>query len=274
MNDLRRLKNQELTYFVLFLGLLLGIYIWVYVVTPLPGTGNKLLVNLIYIVFSVYPAIILWKILRFYDKTEAPRRIWVRFFIGFALFFLGDVSWSVWNVLFGEVPTPSVAEIFYIPAYIFLAAGLFCQHGLIFPANKIKQMISSHVIFWIVGISGAAVIVFLRSGGLSLGDFIEYLYPVLDLLLAVVAISLIRAFGHGSLARPFLGFLVLFAADLTYAILMETGSYSFVIRDVHVGSLIVDVLYALAYIVFALGFWGHYAALRYDAQAGKDVRPD
>jgi len=272
MNDLMRLKKQELVYFVIFLGLLLGIYIWVYLVAPLPGVGNNLLVNLIYVVFSAYPAIILWKILRFYDKSEVPRGIWLGFFIGFVLFLLGDVSWSLWNILFGEVPTPSVAEFFYIPAYIFLATGLFCQYGLIFPVNKIKRMIASHVLFWFFGISVAAVIVFLRSGGISLDDLIEYLYPVLDLLLAVIAISLIRTFAHGSLARPFWGFLALFFADLTYAILMESGSYSFVVVDLHLGSLIADVFYALAYITFALGFWTHYAVLKYDSQAHMDIR--
>ena len=267
MLDSTNSKKQELILFLLLMFLLLLIFVWIYLVAPFAGMGNDLVLNLIYLVFSVYPVVILRRILAFYESSDLPRRIWFNLFIGFGLFFVGDAAWSAWNMFLGEVPTPSVADIFYILAYVFLTAGLLRQYQLIFLSSP-KQVTISSALLWVLSIAGAVGIVFLRSGAFNLCDFIEYLYPALDLLLALVAFYLMRTFQQGSLGRPLWGFLALFVADFVYASLVQSGGYSFLVNEADYGRLISDLVYNLSYIVFALGFWGHYATLKYGSESG------
>jgi len=264
MRNLMRSK-QELIIVLTFMALLFFIYIWVYLVSPFAGLGNDLMLNLIYLVFSVYPVILLRRILGFYGTHELPRRIWMDFFIGFGLFFIGDVIWTTWNMSAGEVPSPSVADMFYAAAYIFLAAGLLRQYHLIYSLGSLRLSLYNALI-WLVAILLAAGIVFLRTNAFRMDDFIEYLYPALDLLLALVAFFLMRTFQQGSLARPLWGFLVMFAADLIYAVLVQSGTYSFMVEQADYGRLLSDIAYNLSYIAFALGFWGHFSMLKFGAE--------
>lgn len=258
-------SRQEFTLLMLTMSLLVLIYLWVYLSTPLGGMSDGVVLNLIYLFFAIYPIIILWRILDYYDQQDMPRRIWLDFLCGFGLFFVGETLWALINVTAGEVPSPSMADAFFIFGYFFLATGLVRQYNLVFPARKQSLVVASALV-WLAAIAISFGLVYLSTGVWGFDGFFEYLYVALDLLLALLAFYLMRTFGSSLLARPLWGFLALFVADLIYGLLVNSDTYAYVLQNADFTRLASDMAYNLAYLVFTVAFWGHYAVLKYDAE--------
>jgi signal transduction histidine kinase len=55
--------------------------------------------------------------------TGQTRRGWQFLAVGFWLEALGEVTWLAYSVLAADVPFPGLADVFYLPGYVFLAAG-------------------------------------------------------------------------------------------------------------------------------------------------------
>jgi hypothetical protein len=258
-------SRQEYTLLLLTMSLLVLIYVWVYLYAPLGGMSDEIVLNLIYLFFVIYPLIILWRILDFYDQQDNPRRIWLDFLFGFGLFFVGEALWAITNVTAGEVPSPSMADAFFVFGYFFLVTGLVRQYNLVFPARK-QNLAVATVLLWLAGIGLSFGFIYLFTGAWGLDGFFEYLYVALDLLLALLAFYLMRTFGNSLLARPLWGFVALFVADLIYGLLVTSDTYAYVLQHSDFTRLFSDMAYNLAYIIFAVAFWGHYAVLKYDAE--------
>lgn len=76
------------------------------------------------VIVSVSAALILWVALRF-PRGESIRGQWMFIGIGAALFALGDIAWSYYELVLGaDVPFPGVPDIFYVAAYVFVAIGI------------------------------------------------------------------------------------------------------------------------------------------------------
>jgi len=79
---------------------------------------------------------------------------WLCFAVGLGLWFLGEVSWSVYTLLLSvELPYPSIADVFWLSGYIpifialFLYVKTFCrcfQVGL----YTLLRWLSSFWLFW------------------------------------------------------------------------------------------------------------------------------
>lgn len=258
--------KQDLILFLAFMSLLFLIYTGIYVVAPFDGIGNDLVLNLLYLFFSGYPIILLWGLLRYYDSSEAPRLIWLHFLVGFGLFFIGDSIWAVLNMTVGEVSSFSIADPLYLLGYVFLFIGLFQQHRLIFLFSKRRLAIYTSLSY-LLAIGCATGLTFWYAGAFDIASFLEYLYPFLDLSLALIALYLVRTFGQGWLSRPFWGFIALFLADVIYAASLQSGQYAFSVSQDNLIRLLSDTVYNIAYIVFALGFWWQYMVLKLDAES-------
>jgi hypothetical protein len=255
--------KQNLIVFLAVMVLLFLIYTWVYLVAPFKGSGNDLILNLIYLVFSAYPVLLLWQLLGFYERGEGPRLIWGCFIVGFGLFFIGDGIWAILNMTISEVPSFSIADPFYLIGYVFLFVGLFQQYRLIFSSRFTKKKLAIYTFAAYLLATGFALgLTFWRSGAFDVESFLEYLYPVLDLALALIALYLVRTFGQGWLSRPFWGFIALLVADAIYAASLQTGQYVFTVEQDNFYRLLSDMAYNLSYIVFALGFWWQYTLLK------------
>jgi len=96
-----------------------------------------------------------------------------------------------------------------------------------------------------------------------LGTFISAFYPMVDLALAVAALTLAYAFGRGQWARPWLALLVFAAADALCSWLDITGIYVFAEGEGNILSLIANVLYLDAYAILALACHDQLLLLRH-----------
>jgi len=115
----------------------------------------------------------------------------------------------------------------------------------------------------ILSLIGTIVMRFVGSEYGWLGTFISAFYPMVDLALAVAALTLAYAFGRGQWARPWLALLVFAAADALCSWLDITGIYVFAEGEGNILSLIANVLYLDAYAILALACHDQLLLLRH-----------
>lgn len=260
-------KNITEKYFSFRNGLLIGSII--------------ILINLIFLVFSsdknitrvfgdTYTPLInlLVSLILFYAAKMSyihhrqSYRGWLLLAIGQFMFFLGDLTWSIFELVMGLEPYPSIADLFYLAYYPLFAIGIF-----MLPKNPFSQLrqfktiidisliiLSSGLIFWI----------FLISPNLASNpsDFISLvisiIYVVLDfVLLFALIILLFEKLGLFS-KRPY----ILLAAGIGVQIITDT-IYSYQVTDLsYVSGGILDIGWIIGFVLIALAGLAHIDNIR------------
>lgn len=185
-----------------------------------------------------------------------PGQIWSMLTGGILLWFLGEVTWSVYyDVLNVSVPYPSVADAFYLSGYIPLFAGFY------FYVTYFRPAISRQVVLGVMGaiLASAAVVLVLLIGpvlatsGEPLAKFFDFAYPLLDLALLSMALLGLGLLVKGRLGTAWLffnvGILLNVLGDLLFTYTTALGTY-------YLGSL-PDLFFMQGYVSFALAFYLH-----------------
>ncbi|MDL2345622.1 GGDEF domain-containing protein, partial [Deinococcus sp. MIMF12] len=164
-----------------------------------------------------------------------------------------DLTWSYIQLSTGELPFPSVADVFYLLEYpLFGAAFLRLSSVPLRPLKAARLFLDSLIL---VG----ALTTFLwwwvlhrlvgSPGDPWLGTLVNFAYPVFDLGLLVILLMVVlhgrRLERHLTLFALGFGFTV--AADLIFVLLAAQGTY-------HTGHP-VDALFTLGFVLWALGAW-------------------
>jgi hypothetical protein len=183
-------------------------------------------------------------------------QVWSMFTGGILLWFLGEVTWSVYyDVLNVSVPYPSVADAFYLSGYIPLFAGFY------FYVTYFRPAISRRVVLGVLGAilaSAAVVLILLVEPVLTtseepLARFFDFAYPLLDLALLSLALLGLGLLVRGRLGIAWfffnVGILLNVLGDLIFTYTTAQGTY-------YVGSL-PDLFFMQGYVSFALAFYLH-----------------
>ncbi len=188
-------------------------------------------------------------------RTQSGK-IWPAFMIGLLLWFLGEVMYSVYyEFLNVPVPYPSMADVFYLGGYVPFFVGLFLYVRYFSPA--ITKRVVALVVIGVV-VAGALVVVFLIDPVLTetadpLTRFLDFAYPISDLILFSLALLGLSVFAGGSIGRSWvllnLAIILNVVADMVYSYLTAVELY-------FTGSF-PDLLYMFGYISFALAFYLH-----------------
>ncbi len=183
-------------------------------------------------------------------------RIWPAFMIGLSLWFLGEVTYSVYyEFLNVAVPYPSIADVFYLGGYIPFFVGLFL-YVRYFSSAITKRVVALVAIGVIV--AGALVVIFLIDPVLTetadlLTRFLDFAYPISDLILFSLALMGLSVFAGGSIGRSWvflnLAIILNVVADMMYSYLTAL--------ELYVTGSFPDLLYMFGYISFALAFYLH-----------------
>jgi len=211
-------------------------------------------------------AILATSIWRHFAPADRPRAVWRNFALGLWMWAVAEIIWAVYLQVYGEVPAASLVDIPWVVAYVFFGAALLHQYRTVFrPTPRQEQLfiIAAIVIVVILSMAGTAVlrrIIGTPEGPLA--TFLNIFYPLGDLALAIVALSLARAFGGGLWARPWIALLVFAVADAMYTALLLSGLYAFSVESDSVLSLIADTIYLDAYAVLALACHAQFLLLR------------
>lgn len=153
-------------------------------------------------------------------------------FVGFFLWFLGDTTWTIYEtVLQVSIPYPSIADVFYLAAYIPIAIGIV-QFLWTFRSalNRRSAFIALGVGLLFLGLTYAFLIgPLLMSSEAFLTKSFDVGYPVLDSMAVVLAVFMFFVFRGGKMAHAWvwisLGLLLSVLADISFSLGTLQGWY-------------------------------------------------
>jgi hypothetical protein len=241
-------------------------YIYAYQAAALPLLWKSIYLNFAASVVAALGAILATGIWRHFDPADRPRAVWRSFALGLWMWTVAEVIWAVYLQVLGDVPAVSPADVPWVVAYWFFGAALLQQCRLVFrPTSRQERRLVAATVVVVVGLSLAGTAVLRRIVSTPEGllvTFLNIFYPLGDLALAAVALTLARAFGGGQWARPWIALLAFAVADTLYTGLLLSGLYAFSVESGNVLSLIADTVYLDAYIVLALACHAQLLLLR------------
>lgn len=262
-------KLRPITRLWLLIGLAvaaLGLFTYIYQAEPLPSPWEDIAINGSYVLASAWGAAIATRIGRKFGPGEPPRQVWLYFAGALWVWALAEGVWGTYALIYGEdFPPLSGSDIFYVLGVALFVAALAQQYRLVSqPSRRQGWLVIGGSIAIVVGLSlgGAFLLNGPPSGAAWGGDLINIFYTLSDIGLALAALLLIRTFGGGLWARPWLALLIFALSDGLYTWLVSSGRYNFTGGN-DLASLIADSSYLVAYLVLALLCQTHLYLLRY-----------
>jgi signal transduction histidine kinase len=156
---------------------------------------------------------------------------WYLIAVGQLLFTVGD-AYSYYHewVLGLEVPSPSIADAFYLVFYPVLASGLLLLARGRAPGRDAASLIDATIITTGVGMLSWVFLIgpYVHLPDLSLTErLVSIAYPLGDVLLLAVAVRLWRTGANGAVAARLLAFglLALLAVDTFYGLSVLNGAW-------------------------------------------------
>jgi diguanylate cyclase len=165
-------------------------------------------------------------------RSPSARAGWYWLAAAAALWALGEMLWSVWElVLVTEVPFPSVADVAYLAAVPCALAGLVCLSEGVGREHRFRALLDGGLIGVAVLFAGWALVLGAawQGDGPLLAHAINIAYPVTDVaMMAVALLSLLWAKTRHRRALCLLAgaFTMMGIADMAFTWLVDNGSYT------------------------------------------------
>jgi hypothetical protein len=274
-----RHSNRNMWLALLGAGLIIAVYIYLYVGQPLPEPWNTNLGNLLVslaAIGSALAATLNWR--RFSSADPGPRGVWGNMAVALWLWAVGETIFFINYLVETEPPFLTAADIFWMVGYVFFAGALIHQYHLVYRSTRLKEAL---ITLGVVGgclVLSIAITVTLKQLALSektwLETLVSVLYPILDLAVGLAALRLVFAFGGGLWSRPWIGLFVFALADSLYAWLEATGLYAAFSAAGNPMSLVADVTYLAAYLVVAIACYSQLLLLQNAAPPLSAPEPD
>jgi hypothetical protein len=234
-------------------------YIFVYQTSPFSDDWNSFLIDLADPLTALLGAIAVTAVLLHYRKEDKPYPVWLYFAIGMWAWVLAETLWSCLDFITGEVPMVGVPDVFWLIGYGMLTFALRSQYQLIY---QTKINLWKMLAIWAGIMLIVLAVLFVIGSPLTLENFVNYFYPVIDFALCVAAVHLFMTFGAGKLSWPWIGLFVMGISDAIYAWLNATGQYQASSDAGTWLSIFTDSAYVVAYLMLAIGFLMQYMLLR------------
>ena len=271
MKQLSPTRNQLAIAAGVYAFLLVVFYALIYHYEPF-GNLNRLILDSITTLAALTCAVTLSIIVTFYQRGEPPRQIWIYFALALWMWTIGEVIWGGYNLLMGEVPDTTFADLFYFSGYIFFTLALASQYRLVLftPSRKIFWIAAG---IWLMMILVTLLImVFSRSQSFA-GEFLTHFYPIGDLVGGIAALALVITFRRGALARPWLSLLAFVFSDTLYLWATTQNIYAWGTDGGGAWqqwiTLGVEMVYLIAYMIMFWGVFQQYLMLRFGAEISK-----
>ena len=192
------------------------------------GAGG-LVPTVLYEALGALSAVAIWVGIRIH-RPEHPGP-WLLLAGGTLLFFAGDAIYSFYMFALGvDVPWPSLADPVFLVGYVLIVGGLLRMVRIRSNGHDRAGLLDSLVVstalgslLWIMTVSPYATDPSLTG----LEKIVSMSYPLSDLVLLAVVIRLLLSMGRRTPANLLLasGFVLLFVADVFYAVQSLTGTY-------------------------------------------------
>ncbi|MFM8320513.1 MAG: hypothetical protein ACKOC5_06315 [Chloroflexota bacterium] len=273
MQHLTRLPRPLAAGLIVIAGLL-GLYVYIYQASPLPGIWSDVYLNLAIVGPSLLAAYLSTRVLLHFHWEDGPWRMWMYYSLALWSWAIAEVIWfGVWLAQ-GDVPIPSWADVFWLFALAPFAMAFLVQFRLIFsptPRREAAWMLA--ISLGVLLFSGLGTLMLGRLAGESAmswgGTFLEVFYAVVDVAMMIAALALARTFGRGLWGRAWWGLLAFALSDGLYSYVNFTGLYAQSVSEGNLLTLVVDSVYSAAYMLMVLAVWGQLLLMQY----GPSLRP-
>lgn len=208
-------------------------------------------------------------------QIVSGRNVWLLFGIGMLSYCLGGIIFGVIEIILKQDPTPSIADIFFVVTYLLVGIGMV----LAVASRRINLEAWQWIIVLAIAAFGSALAWLISqqdptttaattevvSGWKEqVGTFLNWFYVVSDVLLLIIATSLLLAFWGGRASLPWQMIAVatfsLYIADI-WAKWAETK-----VANYESGGVL-EVGWVLSGVLFGMG-----AALEFEASSKRSRR--
>jgi hypothetical protein len=251
---------MSLRHAYIFSTILLVGYIAIYQGLLFPEPWSTIILNVVTVLASGFAAVMATLVLKYYEKDEAPHKIWQNLMIACWLWFAGEVLWGLYILFFGEAPM-GIFDIAWVIGFVYFTLALYYQHSIVAPSKKVFLR-NVAIAAWIVVLLLPLPVVFFTKDA-TFQTYLDFFYPFADLAVGIAGLLLIFTFQGGAMMRPWIGLVVFGVTDFLYAWAEQSGVYAWSVGEGNLLSLFIDTSYTAAYIILALGFLAHWSLLRY-----------
>ena len=182
--------------------------------------------------------------------------VWLGYSLGVLLWFLGESTWAVYALWYSVPnPFPSIADGFWLAGYVLLICAIVIQGWPFHEFLLSRKMLT--VILTVLVLAGLLLTALIPSTyasdiGQNLASVaIGLAYPLLDVVLLVVALPILFLYGRGTFWRPFLfvtvGLILTFLGDILFSWASLNGVY-------YDGSYL-ELFFHWSYLTLAYGFY-------------------
>lgn len=213
-------------------------FVFIYIVINLARIGGDAFIielnNLIVLPLALGAMVMTFVVLRTLKAKSQTFWLWFGMACSFTLWAVAEFWWGIASTVIGEeLPTPSAADIFWLVGYIpmYIALGIRI-HTMPKSINAAKQVGVGILCLAIVALSALFILNPLLQAGnplANLGNLINFLYPVADLVLMIFVLQMFFSYQHGMYGRTWrwlsLGFFLFVLGDLVYAYAYTAGLY-------------------------------------------------
>ncbi len=209
-------------------------------------------------------------------QIVSGRNVWLLFGIGMLSYSLGGIIFGYIEIILKLDPSPSVADIFYVVTYLLVGIGMI----LAVASRRINLEVWQWIIVLAIAAFGSALAwlisqppdptltgVLVEKGPEwkeTIGTYLNWFYVVSDVLLLIIATSLLLAFWGGRASLPWRMIAVatfsLYIADIWYQWADNR------IPNYESGGIL-EVCWVLGGVLFGMG-----AALEYEASSSRSRR--
>lgn len=259
-HNLNRYRIPILTSFLVIVVL----FAWTFAYSPFSESLNSIILNGATTLCALLAAVIFTLIPMYYQPEEPPRIIWIAFAVYAWLWTIAEAVWGYIYIRDGEVAGFTIADVFWLLGYIALTVSLARQFRLISFSQR-KTVFYIGLGIWLGVLAIVSAIVLFTRKETPLESFFVYFYLVADIVIGLLALYIVYAFGGRALAIPWLAVSSFVVSDLIYIQLTESGAYDYVMSGVSI-ALLADTMYVVAYLLVAWGGLEQYFLLRSSAE--------
>ena len=166
-------------------------------------------------------------------RASSQRRPWILLAIATGLWALGELTWSIYEVVLDQpVPFPSIADVAYLAGVPVAVVGLLGFAGVTAPGHRLRVlldacMVAASLLFitWVLVLGSAW---HGSAADAVLSRTITVAYPVTDVVLAAVALFIVqwgRSTDRRALTVLAVAMTVMASVDVAYTWLDTHGGY-------------------------------------------------
>jgi hypothetical protein len=155
-----------------------------------------------------------------YKPSTIAGKVWLLLAIGMLGWTIGEIIYIYYELFTDIAPFPSIADLFYLLAYIPLSIGLILQLRIIKVELPNKEKIITAIIYIAICVLVIITVIILPILEIypipeeeTLVYFVSFLYPIFDLLLIFCVVIVFVKFRHGKINMAWILLLVGFLCD-------------------------------------------------------------